>query len=163
MFSASQLTEEQKETIKSWVAGGDQMADVQRRMLEEFEVKLTYMDTRFLSLDLGLEFVSEEAEEPEIAEEEAEKPVDELTADDVELVPPPEGGFQPVAVTVDSVGRPGAMVSGRVTFSDGQGGSWMIDDMGRPSVDPDTAGYRPSEADLVEFQGKLREALEGHM
>jgi len=161
MFSASDLTAEQIETIKSWVLEGDQMSDVQRRLKDDLGFNVTYMDTRFLALDLGLEFVSEEEPEPEEEAESLgeEKPVEDLTADDVEFTP----GLQPVSVTVDSVARPGAMVSGTVTFCDGERGTWLIDEQGRPSVDPDTPGYRPSEADLAEFQMQLRDALQGHM
>jgi hypothetical protein len=39
----------------------------------------------------------------------------------------------------------------------------MIDEQGRPSVDPDQAGYQPTEADLVAFQEKLRVMLDGQM
>jgi hypothetical protein len=162
MFSASELSAEQKEVIHGWVADGAQLAEVQKRLSEEFEISLNYMDTRFLALDLNLQFQSEEEEikEPEL-EEELESAEDEITA------PQPEaesaGGFQPVRVTLDSIARPGAMVSGKVTFSDGESGMWMIDQMGRPSVDPDTAGYRPSEQDLVEFQQRLQDLLKDHV
>ena len=170
MFSASDLTAEQVEVIKGWVSSGDQMSDVQRRLKDDLGFKVTYMDTRFLSLDLGLEYISEQEPvvEPELespdevpAQPEAagEKPVDQLTADDVEFTP----GLQPVSITVDTVARPGAMVSGTVTFSDGEKGAWLIDNQGQPSIDPDTPGYRPIEADLVEFQMQLRDALQGHM
>ncbi len=38
---------------------------------------------------------------------------------------------------VDTVARPGAMVSGSVTFSDGQKGHWYLDQMGRLGVAPE--------------------------
>jgi len=138
------------------------MADLQRRLKEEFDLNLTYMDTRFMSLDLGLEFKVEET--PVKEETPEETPLEDLTGDDVEVIPPTQGAtYAPVTVTVDQITRPGAMVSGKVNFSDGEKGMWLIDNQGRPSIDPDTAGYRPSEADLMEFQQALREALEGHM
>ena len=158
MFSAKDLTEEQKETIRSWVADGAQMADVQKRLNDEFEISVTYMDTRFLSLDLDLQFQSEEEETPEPAAEEGA--LDEGAP--VASVPDAGGGFQPVTVGLDSIARPGAMVSGTVSFSDGEKGRWMIDEMGRPSVDPDTPGYQPAEHDLMDFQNRLRDLLDGH-
>jgi hypothetical protein len=162
MFSASQLTGEQKETIHEWVAEGAQMSDVQKRLKEEFDFTVTYMDTRFLSLDLDLQFIKEEEPEPE-PEVEAEIPSGEEEPlpphDGVARMPPP-GGFQPVTVSLDQLARPGAMVSGKVTFSDGENGMWMIDQEGRPSVDPDTAGYRPSQEDLAVFQEELRKLLD---
>jgi hypothetical protein len=55
------------------------------------------------------------------------------------------------------------MVSGTVTFSDGMKALWLIDEMGRPSIDPDQPGYQPSEADLVSFQAELKGLLDGQI
>lgn len=171
MFSASQLSEEQKEKINAWVADGAQLADVQKHLVEDFGFSVTYMDTRFLALDLDLQFISEveEVVEKEVVEkEDVAEPAAPLDSADAvpnlnQAVPPApqEGGFQPVTATVDTVARPGAMVSGTVSFSDGEKGRWMIDEMGRPSIDPDTPGYQPVESDLVDFQNTLRDLLEG--
>lgn len=166
MFDAKKLTDDQVASIQGWAAEGDQLADIQKRMEEEFELRLTYMDTRFLILDLGVELKSEE---DEVVEEDGEdeldpgldKALDELTEDDLEVLPPPAAGG-PVRVTVDEIARPGVMVSGRVTFPDGQGGGWYVDEMGRLGIDPDTAGYRPSEPDLVAFQRELQSVMERH-
>ena len=161
MFSVSDLSEEQIEAVKVWVAEGAQMADVQKRLNEDFGFKVTYMDTRFLSLDLELEF---EAKEEEVKAELEATPTEEPPVTDdapvTEVPLPTEGG---VSATLDQIARPGAMVSGTVTFSDGMKGVWMIDEMGRPSVDPDQAGYQPTEVDLISFQEKLRGMLDGHM
>ena len=163
MFNAKKLTEEQVTTIKSWAAEGDQLADIQKRMEDELKVRLTYMDTRFLILDLGIELQSvvEEVVEEADADEEKEIPAEELTEDDLEILPPPAAGG-PVRVTVDEIARPGLMVSGRVTFSDGQGGGWYVDEMGRLGVDPDKEGYRPSEVDVATFQKELQTLMDKH-
>ena len=119
------------------------MSDLQRLLKEEFGISITYMDTRFLILDLGIELIEESKE--------AEKtPVETPQA-----VPTGQ-----VAVTMDSLALPGALVSGRVTFSDGESAVWMLDQMGRPGLDPDTAGYRPSQEDIMEFQTQLRGLLQ---
>lgn len=160
MFSASQLTEEQKETIYGWVAEGAQMSDVQKHLKEEFDLSVTYMDTRFLSLDLDLQFIKEEEPEPEIEAEIPSGEKESLTPQDEVARMPPPGGFQPVTVSLDQLARQGAMVSGKVTFADGENGMWMIDQEGRPSVDPDTVGYQPSQEDLAVFQEELRKILD---
>lgn len=152
MFQAKDLSKEQVAKLHQWAGEGDQLPDLQKRMKEEFSLNLTYMDMRFVALDLGVEIVS-----PEIEEE----PV--VVAEDASAVGgegPPVIPVGPVAVTIDQIATPGAMVSGRVRFSDGEAGRWMIDEMGRPSLDPDTAGYQPTHEDLVAFQGELRRALE---
>jgi len=162
MFDAKKLTEDQVATIKGWAEEGDQLADIQKRMEDELDVRLTYMDTRFLILDLGIELKSEEEDEDEDEEDkeaEVDPSMDELTEDDLEIMPPPgQGG--PVRVTVDEITRPGVMANGRVTFPDGQEGTWYVDEMQRLGIDPDTAGYRPSEPDLMAFQQELQSVME---
>lgn len=155
MFQSKDLSDEQIETLRQWATEGDQLADLQRKMKEEFSLNVTYMDMRFVVLDLGLEIQS--PEEPEEPEEEKKEEVEAEIAEE----PTPSAGLGGVSVTLDQITSPGAMVSGRVTFSDGENGRWMIDQMGRPSLDPDTAGYQPTQEDLVAFQNELRQALEG--
>ncbi|RYD20182.1 MAG: hypothetical protein EOP88_16115 [Verrucomicrobiaceae bacterium] len=141
MFSASKLTPEQKDSLKQWAAEGATMSDLQRHLKDDFGHTLTYMDTRFLILDLGIELV----EEVKVEKKEEEKPA------------PVPTGF--VDVTMDSLTLPGALVSGKVTFSDGETAVWMLDQTGRPGLDPDTAGYRPTPEDIQEFQIQLRELI----
>ena len=142
MFSASKLTSEQKDALKQWAAEGASMSDLQRHLKEDFGHTLTYMDTRFLILDLGIELI----EAPKVEEKKAEKPA---------LVPTGH-----VTTTMDALTLPGAMVSGKVTFSDGETGIWMLDQTGRPGLDPDTEGYRPTQEDILAFQTQLRDLIQ---
>lgn len=143
MFSSKQLSTEQIASLHQWAAEGATMYDLQRRIVDEFGISITYMDTRFLVLDLGIKLIEASVEEPK---KEEEKPA--LT---------PTGK---VTVTMDTLALPGALVSGKVEFSDGETAIWMLDQSGRPGLDPDTAGYRPSQPDIVEFQKQLRSLLE---
>lgn len=145
MFSASKLTDEQKSALKQWAAGGASIADLQKRLRDEFDIAITYMDARFLVLDLGIEIVE--------APKEEKKPA---TAEDVLSKPVPTGT---VTVTMDNIALPGALVSGRVTFSDGETAIWMLDQYGRPGLDADTPGYRPTQEDVIEFQKQLAELV----
>lgn len=142
MFSSKQLSEEQIAEIKGWAESGAQLADIQLRMREQMKFPITYMDTRFLILDLGIELVEEAKESP--APEISDKPV-------------PTGK---TTATMDSVALPGALVSGRVTFSDGETAIWKLDQTGRPSLNPNTPGYQPSQEDIMEFQTQLRDLIE---
>jgi hypothetical protein len=142
MFSTKQLSGEQITAIQSWAAGGAQLPDIQLRMKEDFGFSLTYMDTRFLVLDLGIEIIVEKMEEP---------------AAEIKQAPIPTGA---VSVTMDAIAMPGAIVSGKVVFSDGEAGIWMLDQTGRPALDPDTPGYAPSREDVMEFQKQLRVLIE---
>ncbi|HEU4679399.1 MAG TPA: hypothetical protein VFS35_07755, partial [Terrimicrobiaceae bacterium] len=60
-----------------------------------------------------------------------------------------------VSVTIDQITRPGAMISGRATFSDGQKAEWYLDQTGRLGLNPSTPGYRPSQQDVMDFQVEL--------
>ncbi len=165
MFDAKKLTNEQVSIIKEWAAQGAQLADIQQQIEEEMKYRLTYMDTRFLVLDLGIELRNLEEEAAVAAasdEAEPDAKQDELTEDDLEILPPETQANGPVRVTVDEIARPGVMASGRVTFGDSQSGMWYVDEMGRLGIDPDTAGYRPSEADLLAFQRELQQVMESH-
>ena len=142
MFSASKLTPDQVAALKQRAAEGATMSDLQKLLKDDFGIAITYMDTRFLVLDLGIELIEAPKETPK---EEA-KPA-----------PVPTGV---VEVTMDSLALPGALVSGKVTFSDGESAIWMLDQTGRPGLDPDTPGYRPSQEDIMEFQVQLRSLLQ---
>lgn len=145
MFSASKLTDDQKAALHRWAAEGASIADLQKRLKDEFDIGITYMDARFLVLDLGVVLV-------EAAKEEEKKP----DAEEIVSKPEPTGV---VTVAIDNIALPGALVSGKVTFSDGETGIWMLDQYGRPGLDPDTPGYRPKQEDIVEFQKQLAEVV----
>ena len=153
MFSSSQLTPDQQEALRTQAAAGATLSDLQRHLKEQFDISCTYMDMRFVVLDLGIELIEPKVDEPEKAD--ATAAADEVLPEPAG--PPAAGG---VSVSVDSITLPGTLVSGKVTFSDGETGVWMIDQSGRPGLDPDTPGYRPGQEDVMEFQTKLRELLE---
>lgn len=60
---------------------------------------------------------------------------------------------------MDPVTRPGMLVNGSVTFSDGQKATWGLDQLGRVALQPETSGYRPSDNDRIEFQSALQKQL----
>lgn len=49
------LTPEQKQAIAAWVAAGDNISAVQKKLSEQFKLSMTYRDVRFLVDDLNLE------------------------------------------------------------------------------------------------------------
>jgi hypothetical protein len=64
-----------------------------------------------------------------------------------------------VKVSVDQITRAGAVVSGKVTFSDGKSADWYLDQAGRLGLAPQQAGYKPSQPDLLDFQEELQGQL----
>ena len=84
--------------------------------------------------------------------------------EDESAFPGPEAPAQEAALgnlqlSVDQVTRAGALVSGKVTFSDGQAAEWYLDQFGRLGLSAKTPGYRPSQADVMAFQTQLQAVL----
>ena len=165
MKSASDLTEDQKQTVREWAKDGASLQEIQKRLTEEFSISFTYMETRFLAGDLDLEIRSEPKDEPE----DADDPVDESTPEDPGDLdePPPLHEEQdefddPAAegdvptVTVDQITKPGTIVSGRVVFSGDKGAAWALDQLGRLSLDPDDLDFRPTQEEVIAFQRELQ-------
>ncbi len=147
------LTEEQLKSVAAWFAGGASLDEIQKRLVAEFGVHLTYFDLRMLVADLPQPEDPESPEKPEDPES-PENPENPENPEDLEK------GVANVAVTVDALMIPGSMASGDVTFSDGVKGKWYLDQMGRLGLGGDLPqGYRPSPADGAMFQARLMEAL----
>ncbi|MEY2879789.1 MAG: hypothetical protein RLZZ15_2169 [Verrucomicrobiota bacterium] len=156
------LTPEQKTAVAGWVAAGDNLSVVQKKLTEHFKLSLTYRDVRFLVDDLDLTLkdpapkvdasdVTKAAVPAPAPKPAAEKPAEKkgffdkakeklgLAKDapaDAELAEFEEelpAAASTVAVTLDKATLiPGAVASGSVTFSDGVTGQWMVDQYGRP-------------------------------
>ncbi|NBR87580.1 MAG: hypothetical protein EBY09_10825 [Verrucomicrobia bacterium] len=159
------LTDAQKQQISTWLDEGLKVADVQKKMIAELGVTMTYMEVRFLLDDLRLK--PKDPEPPKAPA--AASPIAPASAGTsapagaaAGLVPdaaaPVPGGR--TSVTVDKLARPGTVVSGKVTFSDGQKADWYLDEMGRPGLVPAQKGYRPTQTDIMEFQDLLQVELQ---
>jgi hypothetical protein len=161
------LTDAHKQQITKWLDEGLKVADVQKKMIAELGVTMTYMEVRFLLDDLRLkpkdpEPPKEPAVASPIAPASAGVPAPAATGAPAGAVPPaagpaPVGGVQ---ISVDALARPGTVISGKVTFSDGQKADWYLDEMGRPGLVPAQKGYRPTQPDIIEFQELLQGELQ---
>jgi hypothetical protein len=166
------LTPEQKQAVSSWVAAGDNLSAVQKKLLEQFKVSMTYRDVRFLvdDLDLALKDAAPKIDASDVTKAMAATPPAAGAApgpDDpagaVEEFPEDlPAGASTVSIDVDKVTlRPGALASGSVTFSDGVTGKWIVDNQGRPGfTQVSQPGYRPSAADSQAFVQELSAALQ---
>lgn len=136
-----ELTPEQRSQVASWIADGAKLADVQRRLEADFQLRMTYMDVRFLIDDLAIDLPDQPTAQP--------TPM-------VDATPPAAPGQ--VSVSIDKITRPSALASGSVTFSDGKKATWLLDQYGRLGLDGVSKDYRPSNEDMESFQQKLSEA-----
>lgn len=153
------LSDEQKSTLAKQLADGASIADIQRVIVDEFKIPMTYMEVRFLMDDLDLDLAAPPAPEPA---EESEAETEEQPAANADAIPAEAelvGGG--VKVEMDRVKRPGAALSGSVVFSDGVSAKWFVDPYGRLGLDSDQEGYQPSAEDIEEFQLELQKQMEG--
>ncbi len=68
------LTPEQKAAVSAWIAAGDNISAVQKKLIEQFKLSMTYRDVRFLLDDLNLEL---------------KDPAPKVDTSDVSKTPPP--------------------------------------------------------------------------
>lgn len=162
------LTPEQTAAVSSWVAAGDNLSTIQKKLREQFSVALTYMDVRFLVDDLNLQ-LKDAPKKVDASDVTKTQPKDAPAAGDLppgeddladEALPPAGPGG--VILDVDSVTLiPGAIASGKVTFSDGVTGKWIIDHQGRPGfTEISQPGYRPTPEDAKSFMNQLEAELQ---
>jgi hypothetical protein len=171
------LTPEQMKAVSEWVAAGDSLYAVQKKLADHLKISMTYMDVRFLVDDLNLQLKdpAPKADASDVSKGPAPKPEAEKKgfiekakeklglaggdADEADEAPAPSG----VRVTVDKVNlNPNAMASGTVAFAGGVTGKWIVDLQGRPGiVEVSQPGYRPSAAEAQAFMQELSLALQG--
>jgi hypothetical protein len=155
------LDESQRKKVAEWIAQGLKLSEIQSRLASELGVTMTYMEVRLLVDDLKL--TPKDAEpakpvEPMLGASDSGPAAGALSqeapatpkAADAALGAPGH-----VSVSVDQIARPGAVVSGKVTFSDGVKADWYLDQSGRLGLGPQKAGYRPSAPDIEQFQTAL--------
>lgn len=152
-----QLNDTQKDAVKKWVAEGCSLTDIQKKLNDEFKLPVTFLDLRFMILDLGLT-IKEQAKNTSAGLDLSKAAP--AQADDMEPEQPGLDGAGGVAVTLDRIVKPGSVVSGTVRFSDGVNASWMLDQLGRLALDSGKPNYRPSPEDIQAFQTELRELLQ---
>jgi hypothetical protein len=147
----SQLSPEQLAQVEHWAADGANLNQVQDRLKTEFGISLTYLDARLLMVDVGVR-LQEKPREPEkvAVPAEAPPPEDESFADPSESSP-----VSNVVLSADQVAIPGALISGQVTFSDGQTATWSLNQMGRLGLTGAPQGYQPPREDIPNFQQQL--------
>jgi hypothetical protein len=154
------LDENQRQTVSQWISEGAKLSEIQNRLASEFGIKLTYMEARFLVDDLKL--TPKDPEPPKVIplpDPAKPVPVQPVPAGEVPGAAAGLPSASKVAVTVDQITRPGSIISGKVNFSDGQIADWYLDQTGRLGVVPKQAGYKPSAADVQEFQLALQQEV----
>ncbi|MBR3695320.1 MAG: hypothetical protein IKL98_03665 [Akkermansia sp.] len=126
---SSKINTEQLEMVRLWASQGIDLNGIQKNLVAECGVHLTYMEVRFLLLDHGIE-IARPQEEPKPApapQPQAEQPAAPAPAAD------PMTGAAPVKPTMslDDIQIPGTILSGKCEFPSGTKVAWQIDQMGQ--------------------------------
>ena len=115
--------------VRLWASQGIDLNGIQKHLVAECGVHLTYMEVRFLLLDHGIEIARpQEAPKPAPAPQpQAEQPAAPAPAAD------PMTGAAPVKPTMslDDIQIPGTILSGKCEFPSGTKVAWQIDQMGQ--------------------------------
>lgn len=126
---SSKINTEQLEMVRLWASQGIDLNGIQKNLVAECGVHLTYMEVRFLLLDYGIEIArQQEAPKPAPAPQpQAEQPAAPAPVAD------PMTGAAPVKPTMslDDIQIPGTILSGKCEFPSGTKVAWQIDQMGQ--------------------------------
>lgn len=145
-------TEERNRIIAEKLNEGLSLGEVQKFLAEEHDVNMTYLDLRLLASELEVDW---EKQTPE-------KTPEDLTPETASLEPePPADGDGKTHVELSKIARPGAALSGSVTFASGAKAEWYVDNYGRLGLQPEPGSGKPTEDDIKGFQVELQKAVAG--
>ncbi len=154
------LTPQQRQLVEQWAAEGANLNQIQDRLRSECDTTLTYMETRLLIMELGVKLQDKPREVEKPAPEPVAPAADgaEAVADEALAPDGTRGGA--LKISVDEVPPAGAIISGRVTFSDDVTVQWFMDQQGRFGMRGPAPGYQPPAADIPAFQAELDSILQ---
>jgi hypothetical protein len=155
------LDESQRAKVVEWIGQGLKLSEIQNRLAADLGLGMTYMEVRLLVDDLKL--MPKDVERPKPAHA-----VGDVARSATSAAPAGKAAPTPASpaavpgkltLSVDALARPGTVVSGKVTFSDGNKADWYMDQAGRLGLVPAQQGYRPPAAEVQQFQLALESEL----
>ena len=151
-MNVQDITPEQLAALQQWAAEGLDLNQIQKKLDQEFGLKITYMETRFLLMDLDIRI----AQPTQSAPSAESQPVPEK-----DETPSPAAEPGSTRISIDDITPSHALLSGKVTFESGCMATWMISRAGGLSYDP-IAG-QPTKEDLIAFQRELNQVIRQEM
>jgi len=137
--------DERKQIIRTLLAEGYSLSQIQDYLRKEKNDSITYMELRLLLSEMP-DAKLPEKEPPKSPAQPPTKPA------------APAAGQ--LSISVDQMPPPGAMLSGYVRFASGAKAHWFIDEMGRLGLEPELGSGKPTQEDMKEFSGELRRMLQ---
>lgn len=155
---SSQVNAEQLEMVRQWASQGIDLNGIQKNLVNECGVHLTYMDVRFLLLDHGIE-IAHPQPEPVAAPAPDPEPEAPATPEPTPAAADPMTGATAVRPTMslDDIQIPGTILSGKCEFPSGTKVSWQIDQMGQLACNQLSGTMTPEEQQAFVFE--LRQIL----
>lgn len=155
-----ELTDLQKTSVRNWAAEGASLSEIQTRLTEEFDLRLSFMDVRLLMLDLEVELQDRQDSFTRKKPDDDDDDFAADSADDGDLAEESRSGSG-VKVELSRLAEPGLALNGFVTFSDGVKAKWGLTAHGELTLAPENPSYRPSAADVKSFQVELQRLIGG--
>ncbi len=176
---------ERNDFILECLSQGMSLSELQDQLLQQHDIHMTYMELRMLTADLQVNWTKQDAKAeaarpklpPEATapaqpgegmpqEEDAEDAYvqEEMPAEATQPqqdAAPAEGNAirGKTTVEISKVVRPGASLSGTVTFGSGASGEWYVDQYGRLGLSLAEGSAKPDQQDVQEFQLELQKQL----
>ncbi|HEX8311572.1 MAG TPA: hypothetical protein VF614_09665, partial [Chthoniobacteraceae bacterium] len=97
-----ELTNEQKQAVSRWIEEGLKLSDIQQKLGSEFNLRVTYMDARFIVDDLKLT-----PKDPVVSQPAADEAVSAPDAPATDETAPVDGGLDPLIDEVDPLAGAG--------------------------------------------------------
>lgn len=175
---------ERNDFIQESLSQGMSLSELQDQLAQRFGTHMTYMELRMLTSELQVNWEKQdekavrskglpetkadatpmrslppEEDRPDAGYDEAAEPIDETTTQDATAKD--EGVIRgKTTVEVSKVVRPGAALSGKVSFGSGASGEWYLDQYGRIGFTPDEGSANPDQQDAQEFQSALQAEMQ---
>ncbi len=157
---SQKISPEQLDAVRLWASQGVDLNGIQKNLVTECGVHLTYMEVRFLLLDHGIEIAqAQAAPAPQPAPQAAAQPPAPEPAPAAATAPAPTPGTTPVRpkMEFDDIQIPGTILSGKCEFPGGTKVGWQIDTLGQLNCTQLAGTMTPEEQQAFVFE--LRQVL----
>lgn len=155
---SQKISPEQLDAVRLWASQGVDLNGIQKNLVTECGIHLTYMEVRFLLLDHGIEIAQPQATPaPQPAPQAATQPPAPEPAP--ATAPAPMQSPAPVRpkMEFDDIQIPGTILSGKCEFPSGTKVGWQIDTMGQLNCTQLAGTMTPEEQQAFVFE--LRQVL----
>jgi hypothetical protein len=151
--------DEIKMLVSELLNEGVSLSDIQKKLQNDHEVRMTFFDLRLLAAEL--DSIDWSKQKADIKAAKAVKKAEEEKAEAKEKAltegENSDGAAGSTVVEVSKLTRPGSVANGSVKFASGAKAEWLLDQSGRLALDKPEG--EPTEEDIQEFQTELQKAL----